>query len=131
MASDQEHQEQKALIDWFAYAYPKWKEFLWAVPNGAYLGRDEKTRIIVMRKLKAEGLKAGVPDLTLAIPSLTHHGMFIEMKATGRTWKDVSKEQKAYIERLQEVGYYAVACAGFEDARSEINKYMKTLPLAA
>ena len=127
MASEQEHQEQKALVEWYAFAFPAYKEFLFAIPNGAYLGKEELTRIITMKKLKAEGLKTGVPDLMLALPSITYHGLFIEMKKTGSTWKDVTKDQKGYLARLSKVGYKAIACGGFDDARNEIKTYMEAV----
>ena len=64
---DEEHIEQVNFVNWFEYNYPTIK--IIAVPNGG------KRAISVAKKLKAEGVKRGVPDLF--IPELK---LWIEMK---------------------------------------------------
>lgn len=78
---DHEHQLQVKCVKWFNYQYPNLRGLLFAIPNGGR--RDETTA----KKLKAEGVVAGVADLFLAIPRYklggsytVHHGLFIEMK---------------------------------------------------
>lgn len=92
-------------------------DFLYAVPNGG------KRSIKTAADLKAEGVKAGVPDISLPYPTRKHHGLFIEMKRKqgGR----VSDEQKIWLEYLNKVGYLAVVCKGYEQARELIEKYLK------
>ena len=49
-------------------------------------------------------------------------GLYIEMKyGNGRT----SKEQREWINKLNEQGYKAVVCNGFEEAKETIEKYIK------
>ena len=73
-----EHQEQSAVISWWALAHRQYglPEFaLFAIPNGG--ARD----VITGARLKAEGVRRGVVDLMLAKPNGTFSGLFIEMKA--------------------------------------------------
>ena len=64
MPRDLEHQEQVALFNWAKFFENKCKDLgmMYAIPNGG------KRHIAVARKLKAEGVKAGVPDIFLAVP---------------------------------------------------------------
>ena len=109
-----EHDHQKIIFKW-ASTIPA-LDTLFAVPNGSL--RDLGTAI----KLKAEGVKKGVPDMMLARPSYDgkFHGLFIELKTeTGRA----SKEQKEWIEKLNANGYRAVVCFGYKEAIGEIKNY--------
>ena len=66
-------------------------------------------------------MKKGVPDLCLPVPRKNYHGLYIEMKyGNGRT----SKEQREWINKLNEQGYKAVVCNGFEKAKETIEKYL-------
>ena len=113
-----EHMHQAALIKWWSmYATSKniIEELLFAVPNGG--ARD----VITGARLKAEGVRRGVPDLFLAIPKNDYHGLFLEMKAEkGRC----SEYQKSMIERLSKQGFCCKVCHGWVDAREVIQKYL-------
>lgn len=124
-----EHAEQVAVVQWAELVTVPGVgilgRYLFAVPNGSYLGREAKTRAIVMRKLKAAGLKPGVPDLFLALPRGAWHGLFIEMKRRGgRT----SPEQLEWCERLRRVGFAADVCEGADAARAVIRRYLAAGP---
>ncbi len=109
-----EHQEQVMLIKWFRLAFPK--HIIFAIPNGG------ARHIVAAVKLKAEGVLAGVPDLFLMVPKGEWHGMFIEMKAkTGK----VSDSQKEFINNAKEMGYLAVVCFGFDEAKTAITNYLQ------
>ena len=112
-----EHQEQASLITWARHTESHWPELalLHAIPNGGW--RHPATG----KKLKAEGLKRGVPDLCLPVARHGYHGLYIEMKAKGRY---PSKEQKWWLERLTEQGYHAVVCKGFAQAVDVITEYL-------
>ena len=114
-----EHTEQVTLMQWWrlachGFAIPE--ELLFAIPNGG------QRNIVVASKLKAEGVRAGVPDIFLAWPSRRHCGLFIEMKKAkgGR----VSENQKSLMEDLNKSGYLAVVCHGWTEAKSVIVKYL-------
>lgn len=114
-----EHEEQKALIKTCKARQGKYPELalLFAVPNGGHRNK------IVAAKLKAEGVKAGVPDLMLPVPRGQYHGLFIEMKRVeGST---TQKSQKAMIEALQKQGYMAEICKGADAAWRVIERYLK------
>ena len=68
------------------------------------------------------GVKSGVPDLMLPIPSKGYHGLFIEMKAKGGR---VSITQKKWIDALNTMGYLAVVAHGWEDAKCLILDYLQ------
>lgn len=109
-----ERGEQNVVVAWFNLAYPN--ELLYCIPNQLVRG---KLQAIHMKK---QGLVAGIPDLCLACPSKTHHGLYIEMK---RPKGVTSKEQKNIIAHLISKGYAAYVCNGFEEAQKIIVAYMK------
>lgn len=114
-----EHEEQAALVQWAVAATGKHPELklLYAVPNGA------RTSMSVAKRLKAEGLKSGVPDLVLPVARGGHHGLYLEMKR--RKGGTLSDEQKEWIERLAQEGYGVFVCKGWEQARDVILKYLE------
>ena len=110
--------EQTHFFLWAFYesaAHPELKN-LFAVPNGGLRSKSEAAR------LKASGVKAGVPDMFLAVPKSGYAGLFIEMKV-GKN--KTSKDQDEWIERLMRAGYKCAVCYGFETARNEIEEYLK------
>lgn len=108
-----EAQVQEAFFQWAAY-YPELK-YMYAVPNGGSRNRLEAV------SLKRQGVKAGVPDICLPLPSGRYHGLYIEMKYGKNTPSD---KQKEYIDYLNKVGYKAVVCYGFDAARRVIQGYL-------
>lgn len=120
-----EHDEQAALVTWWTiYAQTRGihPSLLFAIPNGAYLGADPKRRAITMGKLKATGLRPGVPDLMLAIPVGLYHGLYVEMKAEEGT---VSVEQKIMLGELGKQGYCTAVAFGFDRAKRVVEGYLQ------
>lgn len=66
------------------------------------------------------GTSAGFPDYAIFFPM--GRALFIEMKR--RKGGRLSKEQREWIDNLQARGHDAVVCAGYEDARQEVEKYL-------
>lgn len=88
---------------------------LFAVPNGGDRHR------IVAAKMKAEGVKPGVPDYLLPVPRGAFVGLAIELKSmTGYA----SREQKQWIEDLRALGWRAEVCRGWEAAWGVIVEYL-------
>jgi hypothetical protein len=114
-----EHDEQKALFAWAKWAeksqYPELKR-LHAIANGGY------RNIVTARKMKAEGVKPGVPDISLPVPRHGYHGLYIELKR--RKGGRLSPEQAEWIKGLREDGYRVDVCMGFEAARDAIMEYL-------
>lgn len=113
-----EHEHQKALFIWWALESGRRginSRLMWATPNGG------KRHIGTAIKLKAEGVKRGIPDVFLAIPSQGYHGLFIELKAPkGR----VSPEQSDMLDLLRANGYVCRVCFGWDQAREVIEGYL-------
>lgn len=113
-----EHTEQVAVFNWATINSRKHPglALMFAIPNG---GHRHKA---VAAKLKAEGVKSGVPDIFLPIPNPTSNGLFIEMKRQkGGT---VSKGQEEWLKKLEKQGYKAVVCKGAAEAISVIEEYL-------
>lgn len=110
-----EHNLQKACVQWARLQYPKL--ILFAIPNGAWCGYKQG------RKLKAEGMVAGVPDLFVALARKGYNGLFIEMKAGKRGV--VREEQTEMMIKLKEAGYCCAVCRTFEQFQSIIDNYIK------
>lgn len=114
-----ESQEQVTLIKWwdlFCATKNIHSKCLFAIPNGGYRNARES------RKFKEEGVRAGIPDLMLAVPCGPFHGLFIEMKRVkgGR----VSDEQKEMLVVLHKLGYCCKLCKGFAEAQKAIMEYL-------
>jgi hypothetical protein len=117
IAKRSEHAEQTALMTWCRYNRARWPELdlLYAIPNGGH------RHIAVAGKMKAEGVRRGVPDLCLPVARGLWHGLYIELKtSTGRT----TPEQREWIARLQGQGYRVEVCKGWPAAAAVIEDYM-------
>ncbi|WP_085696471.1 VRR-NUC domain-containing protein [Pseudomonas sp. B26(2017)] len=115
---DREGLEQADLIEEFDARYPRYARLLYHVPNGGH--RHKATA----GKLKAQGVRAGVPDLVLAVARGGYFGLYIEFKAQPPYDADVSPAQYAYIQALNAEGYLAVVCRGSFDAMEAIRAYL-------
>lgn len=126
IAKVSEHSQQSALFCWAAMNLDKYPElkYMFSIPNGFYSTAGQKS------KMKAEGLKSGVPDIMLPatlypIPlsnnGLTYNGLFIEMKSSKGK---VSQEQKDYIDFLTKQGYKCEVCYSWTSARDVITNYL-------
>ena len=115
-----EHAEQTALFCWAALPevraeYPV-LELMFAIPNG---GERNK---IVAGNLKAEGVKAGVLDIFLPVPSKGWHGLFIEMKV-GKN--KPTAEQLDFGTKVERLGYKCVVAYSWVMAREYIKAYLE------
>ena len=113
-----EAEEQEALFRWAAFAHGQHPELklLFHVPNG---GRRDK---VTAARLKAQGVKAGVPDLFLPVSRHGKHGLWIEMKVTGGR---VSSSQCEWLGDLSEQGYECKVCYGWQEAKDALEEYLK------
>jgi len=117
-----EHEEQVALMDWWEpYCRTKGvdERLLFAIPNGG------ARHPAVAGKLKAEGVRAGAPDLMLAIPKHYFHGLFIEMKSEGGR---VRPGQLEFITLLRQQGYNCAICYSMEEAMRVVMMYLSENP---
>lgn len=105
-----EHQEQVGLVNWFRERFDG--VLIFAIPNG------EKRAISVAKRLKAEGVVRGVPDLF--IPKWN---LWVEMKRVqgGR----LSTEQKDMIKYLESIGQTVLVGKGARHASEIVLNYVK------
>ena len=105
---------QKQLIQWVKQF--QWGTLLFHIPNETTGGQGWITRNSQM------GCRKGVPDLMLPIPMHGYHGLFIEMKRPGGRLDGV---QKRWLQALSDLGYLAICCKGWEEARDALLRYME------
>lgn len=105
-----EHEEQKGIVNWIRSKFPEVVVF--AIPNGDYRS------ISVAKRLKAEGVTPGVPDLF--IPDWN---LWIEMKKQkgGR----LSQDQKEMIEHLERIGHTVIVGYGATDASAKVIEFLE------
>lgn len=114
-----ESEEQESLFRWAEWERGKHPELalLHHIANGGTRNPIEASH------LKAQGVKAGVPDLCLPVARGQFHGLYIELKR--RQGGMVSDDQKKWIKTLREQGYVAEVCRGWEQAAEMITKYLE------
>lgn len=115
----QEHYEQVRVFHCIELEDEELYDCMSAVPNGGL--RSAKTGA----DLKAEGTKAGYPDILIDLPAGVYHGARIELKAAGGS---VSPDQIATLNRLTAQGYYCALCFGWEDAVNVLRRYRRLAP---
>lgn len=133
-----EHTEQVALFNWCKLMEGRHPQLalIFAIPNGG------KRHIGTARKLKAEGVKSGIPDIFLPVPRFpsdvndlivgdantvgfsdeVKFGLFIELKV-GKN--KPTKNQLKWIEDLRAERYAVEVCYGFLEAKTVIENYLR------
>lgn len=116
-----EHEEQKLVVECLRMA----GILFCAVPNGA------RTSMSVAKRLKAEGLEAGAPDLLIfdpptAFTAIVPRGVAIEMKAPHGA--KPSKAQSEWQRRLTESGWISLVCYGADEALRELARLGYKVP---
>jgi len=114
-----EHAEQAQLLAWAQDAQQKHPDLrlLFAIPNG------EHRHWTVARRLKAEGVRPGVPDLMLPVKRSGFSGLFVELKR--RSGGRVSEEQAWWHAVLLGQGFMVATCKGAVDARNALIRYLE------
>ena len=109
--------EQIRVINWsraYSSDFPELR-LLYHVPNGGSRNQLEA------QNLKAQGVKAGVPDLCLPVPRGIYHGLYIEMKY-GKN--KPTEKQEWWLSELTIKGYKTAVCYGADEAMDEIADYL-------
>ncbi len=113
-----EIQHQTTLIKWTQQpsvrsVYPE-LALLFHIPNE----RSEKVQAAILKKM---GVKKGVPDLCLPVPSGSYHGLFLELKSESGKASD---EQLWWLEHLKANGYACSVCYGWKAATEVLTWYL-------
>lgn len=126
-----EHQEQCAVIAWAEVVESRHPELalLHAVQNWAGVKSPREGA-----RRKAEGVKAGIPDLMLPVPRGGRHGLYVEMKRrkirrtkTKGVKLDRTRptaEQERWHQALRQQGYAVEVCWSAEEAQDVITRYL-------
>lgn len=130
--TDWEGAEQRSLFDWASMQrlpiattagevveVTRLSEVLLWIPNGV-----GKLKPQVAAKMKAQGIRPGVPDLFLPIPVGQFHGLWIELKAAPPQRSTISELQLEWLRRLQRCGYAATVCRGWVEAKDALVAYL-------
>jgi hypothetical protein len=113
-----EREHQVAL---FAWAKAKEGQYpllalLYHCPNGGH------RHPAVAGKMKAEGVKPGVPDVFLPVARKGYHGFFAEMKSDSGK---LSIRQEFWRYHLLAQGYYWALFRDWKDAADSLEEYLK------
>lgn len=115
--SGSEDGHQLALFCWAASSgIPELKR-MFHIPNGG------SRHIAEASKLKAMGVKSGVPDIFLPISRHGFKGLWIELKKPIKGI--ISNEQNDWLAFLSEEGYDTRVCYGWEEARDCLLEYLR------
>jgi hypothetical protein len=110
-----EHEIQVSFFDWLRVELPEIYKSAFAIPNGGYRTKSGALR------LKREGVKPGVPDVCIAMPSEEFNGLWLEFKRPGGT---LSESQKIMISRLRICGYKVEVVNSLKIAQECVNNYL-------
>ncbi len=100
-------------------------DYLIAIPNGGYRKGLEAARLIGL------GVKPGVSDVFLALPTHGYHGLWIEMKKPRPDFPTpyaakaaFTNNQRAWHDLMIAQGYVCALCYGWEAAQGVIISYL-------
>jgi hypothetical protein len=120
-----EHDEQSGLFLWASWNFSAMPELrlMFAIPNGGH------RNMLVAKKMKAEGVKPGVPDIFLPVARQGFHGLFVEMKVQSAKPKNggkggLSDVQCEWIGELRKQGFKVAVCYGRDEAITEVVNYL-------
>jgi hypothetical protein len=115
MARRIEASHQEAFMHWIALQ-PNISNLVWHCPNGGRRTYEEA------RAFKRMGVKPGVPDIQVAVPSGEYHGLFIEFKS--KHGKLIESQKKMH-KHLIEAGYKVDTVYDWHEARVIVSEYIK------
>jgi len=118
MPNMREHEAQKNFIIWCQYRtgmYPE-LERVFAIPNGGHRHKS------VAGRMKAEGVKRGVPDLCLPVPRGGYHGLYMETKIKPNKPTD---HQLDWLAFLAQQGYATAVCYGLDGLVKTVEWYLE------
>ena len=110
-----EAQEQRVVIDYCHLRYPD--VLIYHIPNGG--SRDAREA----HNLKLQGVVPGIPDLHIPVARNGYHGLYIEMKRSGKGAR-VSEDQKRVLAYLDKQCYKTAVCYGADEAIKIIDEYL-------
>ena len=104
---------QQQCVQWFRVAFPMY--LIFAVPNGGFRNKIEAKR------MKNEGVVAGVADLVILRNNGRHGALFIEMKHGAGKQTEKQKEFETYCKKND---YQYNVCSSLEEFMEVCEKYI-------
>ena len=86
-----------------------------------HIPNEGKRSKVTGARLKAVGLKPGVPDICLPVARGGYIGLYIENKY-GKNRP--TENQKEWLRALREAGHLTAVCYGWEQAKELIEQYL-------
>lgn len=113
-----EHIIQRTFFDWVKWNSAKYPELnlFYAIPNGG------KRSIITATRLKAEGVRAGVPDCVLPVARHEFNALYIEFK-NGKKGV-ISESQREFMDKLSAHGNFTAVCRSADEAIELVRWYL-------
>lgn len=105
--------EQIIVFDWIRHH--KLDDYAFHIAN------ERKASPQAGALLKRMGVKSGVSDIFIAIPSNGFHGLWLELKA-GKNRP--TESQIKFLEDMRSKGYEALWCTGADKAKQIITDYL-------
>jgi|9_EtaG_2_1085328.scaffolds.fasta_scaffold00063_3 hypothetical protein len=106
---------QISIVEYLKLQYPN---LLFTATMGGQFQRHYSQRL----KAKRTGYLKGVSDLLIFEPRGGYCGLFIELKRDRKCYP--TAEQKRFISRASDRGYYATCAKGFSECKELIDKYL-------
>jgi len=130
--SGTEAAHQTALFAWASVKSIQYPELKWMhhIPNGGSRGDSTRSRAIAGSRLKAQGVKKGVPDICLPARRVQYSGLYIELKKlTEKPVREKSKgglsdEQLEFRDFVSSQGFLWHVCYGWSEAVEKIESYL-------
>jgi len=114
---------QKLCVQWLDLVAKHHSLRYFAIPNGAHLARGAKG----YASLKAQGLKAGVPDLCILFgendPFRRNETLFIELKRPGSS-VDLKGDQLEWAGWLNQFGFPSYCTNNFDGFKRIVEKFL-------
>jgi len=107
---------QMHSVRWFDYKYPQYSKLLHHSPNGGFRNTKEAARF------KANGTRAGFPDLILLVARHGYNCLCIEMKSP--TGKQTTLQREWQLEAEKQGNKYVII-RDVESFIKTINEYLK------
>lgn len=93
-------------------------EVMYHSPNGG------KRNVREAARMKAEGVRSGIPDYHLPIPAMGYHSLYIELKKPDAVPSDASPDQRREALMLDSYGHRVMFAAGWNQASAIIQHYL-------
>ena len=89
-----------------------------------HVANERKTSHQAGKRLKAKGVKSGVPDCLIFTPVDHYKGMALELKIKPNK---PTRNQKKWLLELSILGWYCDVAYSFDEAQEKIDKYLKSM----